>query len=145
MTKIKVMIIDDDDLDRYLAKRTLSNFEVFGRIAELPDGSDAAKLFASPDFIENWGPPPPTLVLLDINMLNMSGFELLDHVEQLDDPLASGWSSCVILMLTSSTHSRDRERAENYERVKGYVEKPISTKKVQQILDRYYGLSAASD
>ncbi len=138
MPDINVMVIDDDELDRYLALRAVKALNLSGRVAELEDGSHAVDLFESPDFIATWGPPPPTLVLLDINMPRMSGFELLEYLQERN--IKSDWSSCVVLMLTSSNNRLDRERASVFPLVRDYIQKPLDVEKLRAVLNQHYGL-----
>ncbi len=136
--KVRVMIIDDEEVDRYLAMRTLGKFDEIGRIAEFEDGAEAFEALSSPDFRREWESPPPALILLDINMPRMTGFEFLDQILQFKDEVASPWDGCVILMVTSSDYSGDKERAAAYEAVKGYIQKPISEDKLRMILNEHY-------
>ncbi|MFD1079647.1 response regulator, partial [Longispora fulva] len=63
----------------------------------------------------------PLLILLDINMPKMSGWDFLDLLqkEELEaEPL--------VVMVTSSINSSDRERAGTYPMVIDYLEKPLN-------------------
>lgn len=60
------------------------------------------------------------LIFLDINMPEMDGWkflELLDHSNQFD--------RVYVVMVTSSVNRSDREKAQSFSRVIGYVEKPL--------------------
>ncbi len=141
MSQISVLVVDDNETDRYIIKRVLTRSGAVANIEECTDGSKALDFIQTADEFEaRLGPHPPrTLVLLDINMPVMSGFEMLQSI---NDRCANGEldieNSCIVTMLTSSNHSGDREKAMAYDCVADYIEKPLSREKLQIILDRHY-------
>jgi CheY-like chemotaxis protein len=64
----------------------------------------------------------------------MNGFEFLDAYHRL--PLAQQ-NAVVIIMLTSSLHPRDVQRAETLP-VAGFLTKPLTAEKVTQIVADYF-------
>ncbi|MFT4978604.1 MAG: CheY-like chemotaxis protein [Myxococcota bacterium] len=77
---------------------------------------------------------PPDLILLDINMPVLDGFGFLEALEKLSLDI----DSVVMLMLTSSNSRRDKERAERFPWVRGYIEKPLTRKKIRHILEEHF-------
>jgi len=69
------------------------------------------------------------MILLDINMPGMDGFQFLDAWQSL--PAAT--RRPVVVMLTSSPDPHDRQRAEAYGCVRGYVVKPIGLAAARQL------------
>lgn len=125
MTKTVIMV--DDNEDDLLFTRIA--FERCGRQADLMQfvkAEDALAYLARGEAIE------PALVLLDINMPGMNGFEFLEAYEQLPQ---SNRTSLVVVMLTSSNDERDKERAFQSPMVRGYVNKPIERPRAAQLLD----------
>ncbi len=140
---IKVVVVDDDEFDRYVARRVMKKEARIGAVGECVGGSELIELLQSPDFAATWGPcPPPLLVFLDINMPGLSGFETL---EQLGATPSSIDRSCIVLMLTSSISERDRARAESFPVVAGYLEKPIDNAKLGAVLAEIYPTTTGPD
>ncbi len=123
MTTGSVLIIDDDEVDRYLLKRLLKdtkfNFEVF----EADNGSSALEFLNNPSDViakdENLF--PPLIIFLDINMPIMRGPEFLEQFAKVREQIYV--QSCVIMMFSSSERKEDRESALQYDFVKDYLVK----------------------
>lgn len=129
-------IVDDNPADRLLARLALEENGCFEQISEVADGEAALALFEN--FERSRGASTverlPNLILLDINMPRMDGFELLDRLEQ--------WSASAgfpldempgVLMLTSSDDDRERKRAAACEFVRGFLTKPASAEDIARI------------
>lgn len=117
-----VMLIDDSDADllftRIVIERSGGGWEVIG--------FEEAR--AALDYLQAPQSQPVDLILLDINMPGMNGFEFLAAYEQLRD---AHQARAVVVMLTSSPDPGDRARALSFEAVRGYVTKPIDVESVR--------------
>lgn len=114
--------MDDDKTSNLISRMILNPMDVADSIEILDNGKEAMHRFElSTDF--------PELVLLDINMPYMSGFEFLDWYE------STGLQGQVkFAMFTSSGRTEDKHKAHSYTDVIGYIEKPLSKEKVENLL-----------
>jgi CheY-like chemotaxis protein len=71
----------------------------------------------------------PDLILLDINMPVMNGWEFLDAFQNLERR-----KEVPVIMLTSSIDPQDIEKARSYKEVKGYFSKPLTNESLDQIV-----------
>ncbi len=120
MMKInKVYVIDDDKIYHFLLKSLLkqngidveSNFFVNGE-----DAIDHIKNNHSRDML-------PDLILLDVNMPIMDGWQFLDEFTKFANELDK---EPIIYMISSSNNEVDINRAKEFDGiVKGYFLKPI--------------------
>ncbi len=72
----------------------------------------------------------PILILLDINMPEMTGFEFLEFMVLEEFP-----TNIDVVIVTSSINSEDRRLAETFPRfVKDFISKPLKTEKLKNIV-----------
>jgi len=77
------------------------------------------------------GDPVPDLILLDINMPLLNGWEFLEKYRHLKAKMCQ---TPIIIMLTTSSNPDDRLRAEQIEEVQGFIGKPLSVEKMERIV-----------
>ncbi len=72
-----------------------------------------------------------SIILLDLNMPQMTGWEFLERFEELDEKIKKQLN---IYIHTSSFDEQDRKRAFTNKNVKDYIIKPISEEIVKTII-----------
>lgn len=78
----------------------------------------------------------PTVLLLDINMPELNGWDVLDILDSCDDALTKDIS---IYILSSSIDPRDKHKAANAAKVVGFLERPLTMEMVQHVLTQTKG------
>ena len=117
----EVIIIDDDSISNMITERRLVDFYSRDSIFSYTEpGLGIAHLRRWMENSKN----KKGILLLDINMPYMNGWDFLDVVSK---DLADDESDQVgVFILSSSVNRMDRERAKAHPLVKGYFEKPLS-------------------
>jgi CheY-like chemotaxis protein len=72
----------------------------------------------------------PDLILLDIKMPYMDGWQFLDEFEKLPE---AALEKCKLFMFSSSVDSKDIEKSKTYKSVNGFISKPLSLDKLNII------------
>jgi CheY-like chemotaxis protein len=130
------LIVDDNPFGVEVVARILERTGRFAHVHAVTDGSEALRLFADREAPRACFPGPhPPLVLLDINMPVMNGFEFLNGVAALALPAEQ--TPSVVIMLTSSRYDEDRARALASPLVKDYVVKPLTRARALALADRF--------
>ena len=129
-----VLLIEDDDIVNYCNEFLLRDLGVTENISIAQNGQEALDFLAKCEAGEP-GYVFPNLIFLDINMPMMNGFEFLDHFENV--PYRQKVDALVV-MLTTSLHTDDVERAKNYSSIIDYVYKPLLKEKVELILSKHF-------
>ena len=122
MTKV-VLLIDDNPIDLMINEKTVLRFNPEIQLYKASSGQLTLDMLSSGELI-------PNIILLDIKMPLMNGFEFLDALETL-----SIEKNFAIHMLSSSIDPSDLKEAEDREIVKSYIEKPISMDKLAKIIN----------
>jgi two-component system, chemotaxis family, chemotaxis protein CheY len=137
---IPVVIVDDEEMDRYIARRAIAGSGTDCRIIEFNAGDEFTELFDDDGaFQEKIGEvPPPVLVLLDINMPRMNGFEVLEKLKKQFKESKRDPGCFIVLMYSSSNHAKDRADALEYEFVRDYLVKPIDETVFRHLIKKYY-------
>lgn len=121
--ELTVMIVDDDPIASYLLEKLIKRKALSNEPLAFEGVRETLDYFERND-----APDKLYLVFLDINMPPVSGWQLMDFVRQ------KAFSARVyFLMITSSVDSADRQRAQNYPQVVGFLEKPIDGKMVEAV------------
>ena len=127
---IDVLLVDDNDDDIEIALRTFKKSKTQNRIHVVHDGQEAlAFLRHESGFSDEEEHPTPNVILLDISMPKMNGFEFLAAVKK--DPL---YAYIPVLMLTSSRNEKD-VLASFRAGAAGYISKPVSGEDFTGIVD----------
>lgn len=120
--KCKILVVDDDFINNIITEEIIRNTGLADEIHIVTNGQEAV------DFIKQHCLAGTTgngvdLILLDLNMPIMDGFEFLEKVESfsLQHPLK-------IVVLTTSTDNRDIDRANTYP-IAGFLSKPLTIDK----------------
>ncbi|NLI31001.1 MAG: response regulator [Nitrospiraceae bacterium] len=115
----KVLIVEDEPLIRLLLEQTLEGFEDHGvEVLTVDNGLDAVEMIRA---------ERPALVLLDVMMPKMNGFEVCSFVKQ-----QLHMNDVYIIMLTSKGQEQDKLKAIEAG-TDEYITKPFS---IQEVADR---------
>ena len=126
----KAIIIDDDTVNNRIVEMSLSRYGEIDDLRSYTSAIEALKdisIFDFKDFSKF-----PTIILLDINMPIMSGWEFLNAYDKLDDEIKKHYA---VYMLSSSIDWNDREMSKNNSNVCGYFVKPLLQDKIMSLLN----------
>ncbi|MEM9189215.1 MAG: response regulator [Myxococcota bacterium] len=139
----RVVIVDDEEIDRYIARRNTQKWNADVEVTEFEDPDEALALLSDEaKLTELAAGTEPVVLLLDINMPQMTGFDLLKEVgNKLGLPTAR--RLLLVAMLTSSDNPRDRAAANASPLVDAYFVKPLTPTQLQQVADLHAQLANA--
>jgi CheY-like chemotaxis protein len=126
-----VLLIDDDNINNFLNARLIRKIGITENVQIALNGAEALKYLQNEKEADR---PCPPLILLDINMPVMNGFEFLDHF--IDQNLCSG--NTIVIMLTTSTNEKDIDAIKHYKMVAGYINKPLTEEKIKETLGKFF-------
>ena len=133
MSESKCILVVDDDQTTVLLTRLFLESMSLTDVHSSSNGQEAIDFISEHCKAQLEKKVCPDIVLLDLNMPVMDGFEFLEAYSKATD-LAKEKISIVIL--TSSDSKRDRDRIKEYNvEVSGYIVKPLTEEKIKPFLD----------
>jgi len=130
MKNYYVLVADDDDVFLLLTTRFLEKIDFNKNLKKFKNGLDTLTFFE-----DHYNQQDAFVVLLDINMPVMDGWEFLDALRN------KAYSrNTFVYMVTASTDESDKERAESYSIVRGYESKPLTADKLEVIKQEIFSL-----
>ena len=126
---VTLLLVEDDDVDAMAIQRGFFEQRILNPIMRARDGLEALELLRSGTV------PDPYIILLDLQMPRMNGFEFLDEIRS--DPKLH---TSVVFVLTTSTVEQDI--ADSYQKnIAGYFTKDMSNEaylNIINLLDGYW-------
>jgi CheY-like chemotaxis protein len=128
----KTSIVDDDRIYIFGLSKLIEMNDFCQEIQVFNNGKEALDTFLQD--IEA-GNELPEVILLDINMPVMDGWEFLDEYVKVKHKIKN---KVKIYMVSSSVNLSDLDKAKTYDDIVDYVVKPIKSSDLQKISKDYF-------
>ena len=118
MKKVKVLIVDDALLARYVIKNHLAKYDIFNVVGEASNGEEAISKFKKLD---------PDLVTMDLDMPVKGGAEAIEEILKIK-------TNANIVVISAMEQKYMVEEAEN-KGAKMFIKKPIDEEDIKKLVD----------
>ena len=124
--KLNLLVIDDDDINIFIIKKIVEKTGLAIEMIARNNGQQAL------DYLNetiSQKKALPRLVLIDINMPVMNGWEFIEAYEELNIE-----QKVDMYILSSSVYENDIEKTKGYKAVKGFISKPLSMERLTELI-----------
>lgn len=127
-----IMLVDDNNDDNFFHERVIRKNGYAETIVVKQTGKEALEHLKRKTEHEDCH---PELILLDINMPGMNGWEFLEEYEKLEEPLKA---KIVVVMLTTSENLDDKLKAEALGLLSDFKNKPLTREMLDDVLEKFF-------
>lgn len=120
----RIMLVDDNEADNVFHEIVIQRCGFTGDLRSFDDPARALQ------YLRELPHGPVSLVLLDINMPGLTGWDFAEAAR----PLLLANPTIVLVMLSSSSLAEDRAQAAAQPVIRGYLTKPLTREAVQEML-----------
>jgi CheY-like chemotaxis protein len=126
-----VLLVDDDDVTNFLNTKVIEHTATAAHIEVKLNGQEALDYLIDRD--KSKEDHSPCLVLLDINMPVMDGWEFLQaYQHEIED------QKNYIVLLTASVNPDDIIKSKSFTQVNEFKCKPLTSEIMGEIIDNYF-------
>ncbi len=118
-------IIDDDKIFVFVLKKIILKNENFNEVLDFKNGEEVLKILS--DKSNTF----PNIILLDINMPVIDGWQFLEQIEKLPNK-----EKLNVFIMSSSIDTNDIEKSKSFSTVKDFISKPINNDKLNKLIER---------
>ena len=123
----QVYVVDDDEIFHFILKKMLE---------QQSEKLEVTSFLCAEDAIEQLqhlhGHGLPALIILDMNMQRMNGWDFIEAYRDIEGSLMQ---QIPIIMCSSSMDMRDMQKVKRTPELKAYITKPLDPSKVKVITD----------
>ncbi len=135
-SRTRILVVEDSENDIAILKRALSETAMPHELFVARDGYEALEFLFRKGTYETSDHPDPDLILLDLNLPRVSGFEVLKMVRK-----SRQHGTTPVIILSSSITKEDV--AEGYRLgANTYIQKQASLVRAIAVLGEYWGVFA---
>jgi len=121
MNKKIIWIIDDDAIYQTIINKLIQKSGVFSTHSSFMNGKEAMTTLNT--ILEIHEEYIPDIILLDINMPIMDGWEFMEEIKRIKSKINK---QIIIYIVSSSIAIEDRNKSKTFTDIIGYIPKPIS-------------------
>ena len=135
-----ILLVEDDEADIILLRRAFQNARVANPIIEVRDGQTAIQYLSGDDgYTDRLRYPIPFLMLLDLRLPKLSGFEVLEWIRDQPD-----LSELIVVVLTASDYVADVTKAYSLG-ARSYLVKPGTFEELVDVVKQIEGRWLVAD
>ena len=134
----RVLLVDDEEVDNFIHEKIIKNAAYSNDIVVTTSAKSALS------FLENHLNQFPELILLDVKMPAMNGYEFLQNFSKFPTAITN---SCSVIALSSLVDEVEIARIKELPNINGFFSKPLTESKlgeIQQIVKSKIDLSKDS-
>lgn len=125
--KLNLLVVDDDDINLFIIKKIVEKTGFDIDMVSRSNGQQAIDYINEAIAQNN---PLPKMILIDINMPVMNGWEFIEAYEALTIE-----HKVDMYILSSSVYENDIEKTKSYKAVKGFISKPLSMERLTELVN----------
>lgn len=131
MKKKIIWVVDDDPIYQTIINKLIQKSGVFSTHSSFKNGKEA--ITALNNTLEVDDDNLPDIILLDINMPVMDGWEFMEEIKMIKSKIHK---QIMIYIVSSSIAIEDRNKSKTFSDIIGYIPKPISINDLLSIVSK---------
>jgi CheY-like chemotaxis protein len=129
MSKKIIWVVDDDAIYQVIINKIIKRSEMFSASSSFKNGKEAVsalhKIIENTELI-------PDIILLDINMPVMDGWEFMEEIKTIKSQIDK---KIIIYIVSSSIAVEDKNKSKEFKDVFAFISKPVNVKDIMKIAE----------